>query len=611
MTTRATIWFFLMLALSWAGPPVAAQDLITERATFEDQRGDMTLEQVQKSPFSPADKMISKGYTPSALWLRLKVDAPTDAGALALSLLPATLDDVTLFAPQASGKYQARRLLQRTAMLATPQSNHYYYLRIKSTGSMMVLSTMLSVEQARKDDIERAIVLGAVLASFVPIMLGLLLLVTLRREMLHLVFLLHLPISLGVFVTRLGYLTEYMEPGVWFDNDTLHHFLMIANILTGFLFIRILLSRFGLPAWGKPLFTLFFIAYTPLLGLFFIQDKQLIQSISTAMGTFACALCLLLTAAIFYRSKSMTWPIAMLIAAVMLFAFKTFLVLHGALPVNEWTIHLLAFRILFFPAIFGIILWLIDREKQDAIRASMMNEVLLRQLAAHEKERGETRQRFMTMLMHELKTPLSIIQFAAASLGRHLPSGSGDLSRVSNINRSVDDLNALIERCVQADQVEDNAPVIEQKLFSLDSLTANLLHSIDASRITLQAPAECAVFSDHQYLRIILLNLLSNALKYSAPNSMVAFDIERETLDGRAGLHFRVSNHIGAAGMPDPGQVFTRYYRSEGARGSVGAGLGLWLAQTMARQLGSELQFHADGGSGPAQARFHFRLELA
>jgi signal transduction histidine kinase len=610
MTTRATIWFFLMLALSWIGAPAAAQDLIRERATFEDQRGDMSLEQVKKSTFSPAEKMISKGYTDAALWLRFKVDAPADAGALALSLLPATLDDVTLFSPQASGKHQARRLLQRATMLTVPQSNHYYYLRIKTIGSMMALSTVLTVEQARKEDIGRAIVLGAVLASFVPIMLGLLLLIALRREMLHVVFLLHLPISLGVFITRLGYLTEHVEPGVWFDSDTVHHFLMIANILTGFLFIRILLARFGLPAWGKSLFTLFFIAYTPLLALFFIQDRQLIQGISTAMGMFASAFCLLLTAAIFYRGTSMTWPIATLITAVMLVAIKTFLVLHGIMPVNQWTIHLLAFRLFFFPAIFGIILWLIDREKQEAVRVSMMKEALLQQLAEHEKERGQTRQRFMTMLMHELKTPLSIIQLAAASLGRHLPSGSGDLVRVSNINRSVDDLNTLIEHCVQADQIEDSTPLIDQKLFCLTNLIADLLQGVDASRITLQAPGACAVFSDHQYLRIILLNLLSNALKYSAPNSMVAFDIERETYNGRTGLHFRVSNHIGAAGMPDPGQVFTRYYRSEGARRSVGAGLGLWLAQTMARQLGSELHFHADGGSGTPQACFHFRLEL-
>jgi signal transduction histidine kinase len=610
MTKRATIWFFLMLALGWAALPAVAHDLIQARAVFEDLHADMTLEQAQRSTFSPADKMISRGYTHSALWLRLKVDVPADAGILALTLLPAKLDDITLFSPQASGAYQANKLRQNTASIAAPQGSHYYYLRIKTTGPMLVLSTMLTAEQAHKSDIARAIVLGAALASFTPIMLWLLVLIALRREMLHLAFLLHLAISLGVFITRLGYLTEYAEPGAWFDSGTEYHFMMIANILTGFFFLRILLTRFTLPAWGKLLFALFFICYIPLLALFFMLDKQLILSLSTSMATLASVFCLLLTAVLFYRDKSMTWPIAALITALMLVAIKTFLVFHGILPVDERTIYLMAFRILFFPAIFGAILWLIDREKQEAIRTAIANQAMLRQLAEHEKNVGETRQRFMTMLMHELKTPLAIIQLAAASLARHLPPGSA-ITRVSNINRSVDDLNALIERCVQADQIEHSAPVVNRQLFCLDRLTDDLLHSVDASRIALQAPEQCDLFSDYQYLRIILSNLLSNALKYSAPNSMIGFDIERTVLDGRDGLHFHISNSPGAAGMPDPEHVFARYYRSEGARRSVGAGLGLWLAQTTTRQLGSELHFRAEGEAGQAKVRFHFRLELA
>ena len=610
MATRATIWFFLMLALGLNVLPAAAQDLIKGRAIFEDKRGDMTLEQVQRSAFLPADTMISKGYTDSTFWIRFEVDVPVDAGALVLHLLPATLDDVTLFSPQASGIYQDRRLLQRATTLTAPQSG-YYYLRIKTTGTMMVLSTILSAEQARKQDLVRAILLGAMLASFAPIMVSLLVLIVLRREMLHVAFLLHLAISLAVLIIGFGYLTDYVWPGTWPDSGTVHHFLVIANTLTGLLFFRILLGRFGLPAWGKSLFFLFLIIYTPLLALFFIQDRQLVQSTSTTMAAFASAFGLLLTAAVFYRIKSATWPIAMLIAAVMLVAINTFLVLHGILPVSEWTIHLMAFRILFFPAVFGTILWLIDREKQDTILASVLNEALLRQMATHEKEIGETRQRFMTMLMHELKTPLSIIQLAAASLGRQFPPGSGAMTRVNNINRSVDDMNGLIERCMQADQIDQGPPAIEQQLFSLNSLTKDLLSSVDASRVILQAPGECAVFSDYQYVRIILLNLLSNALKYSAPGSMVAFNIEHETLNGCAHLYFRVSNNIGAAGMPDPAQVFMRYYRSSGARSSVGAGLGLWLAQTLTRQLGSQLHFSGDDKIKPAQACFHFRLGLA
>ena len=79
-TKKKPLWY---IALA----PAAALDLITQRAIFEDLRADMTLEQAIRSGFSPTDKMISRGYTRSALWIRIKVDTPADAGAPCLSLV--------------------------------------------------------------------------------------------------------------------------------------------------------------------------------------------------------------------------------------------------------------------------------------------------------------------------------------------------------------------------------------------------------------------------------------------------------------------------------------------------------------------------------------------
>jgi signal transduction histidine kinase len=69
----------------------------------------------------------------------------------------------------------------------------------------------------------------------------------------------------------------------------------------------------------------------------------------------------------------------------------------------------------------------------------------------------------------------------------------------------------------------------------------------------------------------------------------------------------RILNAVGAADTPDAAQVFTRYYRAAGARRQVGAGLGLWLGQSLARQLGTELPFHADH----ERVCFSFFLESA
>jgi signal transduction histidine kinase len=89
---------------------------------------------------------------------------------------------------------------------------------------------------------------------------------------------------------------------------------------------------------------------------------------------------------------------------------------------------------------------------------------------------------------------------------------------------------------------------------------------------------------------IILKNLVSNALKYSPPDSLVELLIRPAHQNIGAGLLFSISNEVGAAGLPDPARMFERYYRGEGALSQSGAGLGLWLAQEMAGNLGTVIE---------------------
>lgn len=104
-----------------------------------------------------------------------------------------------------------------------------------------------------------------------------------------------------------------------------------------------------------------------------------------------------------------------------------------------------------------------------------------------------------------------------------------------------------------------------------------------------------------------MLNLLSNALKYAPPDSPIELRFDIPPVNDTARITLRVVNAVGAAGAPDASQVFVRYYRAEGARRQVGAGLGLWLAQALAHQLGTALTFQAS----QEQVVFSISLELA
>lgn len=119
-----------------------------------------------------------------------------------------------------------------------------------------------------------------------------------------------------------------------------------------------------------------------------------------------------------------------------------------------------------------------------------------------------------------------------------------------NITRSVDDLNALVERCAQADQIEQGGAPVRKAAFSANELVRDLVEAMGSERIVIVANREFRVCSDHQYLRLILQNLLSNALKYSEANSMVTLGLHTASGNGVDGVMFHVSNTVGLTGRP-------------------------------------------------------------
>ena len=88
-----------------------------------------------------------------------------------------------------------------------------------------------------------------------------------------------------------------------------------------------------------------------------------------------------------------------------------------------------------------------------------------------------------------------------------------------------------------------------------------------------------------------MANLIDNALKYGAADGEVRVTAKEAFSKGRQGLQIDVTNPCGTAGMPDPNQVFRKYYRAPGAHGKTGSGLGLYIAAGFAEKLGGRLHY--------------------
>ena len=246
-------------------------------------------------------------------------------------------------------------------------------------------------------------------------------------------------------------------------------------------------------------------------------------------------------------------------------------------------------RIGFLPVIFGLIFWF-----YEVVKRNRMNDIEIQKAAESrhledERKRRKTYEGFMGMLVHEIKTPLSIIQIASISLGRRFKEPSNESQRLSHIEKSVNDINDILFKCVQVSDIENNTVFVDKSEVEMDDLLDELNTQLKSDRITWDCTEGLRVYTDYILLRTILTNLLANALKYSNNDSRVLFYGHALNTGAQAQVRLSVTNDIGMAGAPDPGLVFNRYYRGANTTSLPGTGLGLWLSQSIAESIQTQI----------------------
>lgn len=207
-----------------------------------------------------------------------------------------------------------------------------------------------------------------------------------------------------------------------------------------------------------------------------------------------------------------------------------------------------------------------------------------------EVKRRDEQERFMSMLSHELKTPMSVIRMSLGFEG--LPRDIKD-----RVARSVADMNAIIERCLQSDRLLHGRVNLTAASCRIEEILEQVRASCTApNRLVIKAERLPSFTTDAQLLSVILSNLFDNAIKYGKPESAVVVNATAFSDKGIPGIQVAVGNMPGSAGMPDPKRVFSKYYRAPGAHNKTGSGLGLHIAFGFARTIGGWLRYapHAD-----------------
>ncbi len=212
----------------------------------------------------------------------------------------------------------------------------------------------------------------------------------------------------------------------------------------------------------------------------------------------------------------------------------------------------------------------------------------------------ENQNQFLGMVSHEFRTPLAIIDSAAQLLAMRAEQTGADMQeRLSVIRGSVQRLTGLIDSHLTDERLQSNALVLERSPTDLAILILTVANPFQVAypdrlfRVDLGGlPRQADV--DSHLISVVLTNLITNAVKYSAPGTAI-------TLNGHTdGAMAVIEVADQGRGIPDceiP-RLFDRFFRGSCAIGVPGTGIGLHTVQRIVHLHGGAVAVDSRLGEG-------------
>ncbi len=212
---------------------------------------------------------------------------------------------------------------------------------------------------------------------------------------------------------------------------------------------------------------------------------------------------------------------------------------------------------------------------------------------SHFRQAEEMQSTFISVISHELKTPVALIKGYVGTLRREDVRWDSKVVQDSLevIEEEADHLAELIENLLDASRLEAGVLALNASDLALGRLAERIAERFrtqtDRHNIVLDFPPEFpVVLGDEQRLGQVLLNLLSNAVKYSPQGGEIRIigQVRPE--------HVVVCVQDQGPGIPpgDMPHIFDRFYRAgETARSTKGAGLGLYLTRAILEAHGGSI----------------------
>ncbi|MDT0643398.1 ATP-binding protein [Zunongwangia sp. F363] len=249
-------------------------------------------------------------------------------------------------------------------------------------------------------------------------------------------------------------------------------------------------------------------------------------------------------------------------------------------------------------------------EKLQSVNLNLEDEIQKRKAAERkikdalqkEKELNELKTKFLSLVSHEFKTPLSGILTSATLAEKYTKTEQQEKreKHLGTIRNKVHYLNNILNDFLSIERLETGKGQYKYTSFSLKRLINEVVYN---ANITLKHGQEISypkdiedrmLYQDEKILELILSNLLGNAIKYSPEDTLIKFRVKAAEKQ----VSFVVEDE--GIGIPEKDQkhIFERYFRAENALLDQGTGIGLNIAKTHLENLGGSINFVSKQNKG-------------
>jgi PAS domain S-box-containing protein len=212
-----------------------------------------------------------------------------------------------------------------------------------------------------------------------------------------------------------------------------------------------------------------------------------------------------------------------------------------------------------------------------------------------EKELSQLKSRFVSMASHEFRTPLSSVQLSASLIDKYIerPDFEAVKKHTTRIRGAVELLNNILNDFLSLEKLEAGMVVVKKAMINVVHLGEEIVEDMQMickknQHIVYQHTGPNAEFSlDAHLLKSSIINLISNAIKYSGEDTFIEFSTE---IAEDVCTIIVKDNGIG---IPEEDQVnlFEPFFRAHNTGSIPGTGLGLNIVRRYVTLMDGELEY--------------------